>query len=49
MDTYLSDNIVMDESGNLWLLVEDGEDVPYLNFEFDVETGNCYIDESSIN
>ena len=48
-EVYLSENIVMDSSGNLWLIVADGEEIPRLNFEFDVTTGNCYIDESAIN
>ncbi len=45
-ETFLNDNIVMDEYGNLWLVIDEGEVLDNLNFEFDVNTGNCYIDET---
>ena len=50
MEEMLTENVMIDtETGDLYLVYEDGEINPSnIRFEFDRDTGNCYIDESTV-
>jgi len=47
-ERVFDDSVVIDEDGNLYLVIEDYDfDPTKVKFEYDPKTGNCYLDEST--
>ncbi len=47
MAILVNENVVIEDNGDLYLILDENDvDISKLHFEYDYDSGNCYIDES---